>query len=223
MRQQRVRMDQFDRDSLLQYHEQAVTHVLAPQQSQRQIPCQLVFPDDTMAIGSPPIARGQLFASDHANTPDFEAEAQRRLVQNAPVVVYTSLSDWAELKQGVQWRGMLLLFTIAVQSILIIVELTGGMDQFVFGYEDASLTGSVTRLYGALLALHVLFLLSMYLWNVDLLKAYCVLVTLAFLLILVLALRGLFDVLICALCVPCVLLGNSLRDLMMPHCFTVRG
>ena len=36
----------------------------------------------------------------------------------------------------------------------------GGTDQFAFGYEDASLTGSVVKLYGALLALHVLFLLS---------------------------------------------------------------
>ncbi|CAK0861160.1 unnamed protein product [Prorocentrum cordatum] len=79
--------DQFDRNASLQYHQQAITHALAPQQSQKQLPCQLVFPDDTMAIGSPAVARNALFPTERDGTQETEEERQRRLLQNEPIVV----------------------------------------------------------------------------------------------------------------------------------------
>ena len=91
MRQQRVSMEHFDRSGLLQFHQQAITHALAPSQSQKQMPCQLVFPDDTMAIGSPALPTSQLWGP--SDQQESEEERQRRLLQNEPIVVYTSLSD----------------------------------------------------------------------------------------------------------------------------------
>merc|ERR1719428_2220979 len=121
MRQQRVKMDQFDRNASLQYHQQAITHALAPQQSQKQIPCQLVFPDNTMAIGSPAVVRGALFPTDRENTQESEEDRQRRLLQNEPIVVYTSLSEQNVLVPEISWRGCLLLLAIGVQAICIVV------------------------------------------------------------------------------------------------------
>mmetsp|Transcript_22125 Transcript_22125/g.61216 ORF Transcript_22125/g.61216 Transcript_22125/m.61216 type:complete len:224 (-) Transcript_22125:190-861(-) len=223
MRQQRVKMDQFDRNALLQYHQQAITHALAPQQSQKQMPCQLVFPDDTMAIGSPAAARGALFPADGDRSQESPEERQRRLLQNEPIVVYTSLSDQQVLMPEIARRGVVLLFVIAAQTVCIIVVLTGGAgEQF---YDTASPTPSASQagLYCAQLALHAFFMLSMYLWSVDMLMVYTVLVTLIFFLIVVLAVRSVLDIVACALCVPAILLGNSIRDLMMPHCFMIRS
>ncbi|CAK0802325.1 unnamed protein product [Prorocentrum cordatum] len=59
-------------------------------------------------------------------------------------------------------------------------------------------------LYCSQLVLHLFFLLSMYLWNVDMLKVYSVFVTLLFFLVLCLAMRSLLDVAACVLCLPAV-------------------
>lgn len=227
MRQQRVGMELFDRHALLQYHQQAITHALAPQQSQKQIPCQLVFPDDTMAIGSPVVARGALFPTDRDASQESEEERQRRLLQDEPIVVYTSLSEHHVIVPEITWRGVALLLVIAVQGVCMVTVLTGGAtDPFYSeGGDDGDIstpTSSQVALYCCQIALHAFFLLSMYLWNVDMLKMYTVVVTLLFFLMLVLALRSVLDVAACALCVPSILLSNSIRDLMMPHCFTIR-
>mmetsp|Transcript_159580 Transcript_159580/g.306368 ORF Transcript_159580/g.306368 Transcript_159580/m.306368 type:complete len:225 (-) Transcript_159580:115-789(-) len=223
MRQQRVKMDQFDRNALLQYHQQAITHALAPQQSQKQIPCQLVFPDDTMAIGSPAVAKGALFPTDRESTQETEEAQQRRLLQNEPIVVYTSLSDHRSLVPQIAWRGCALLFVIGMQGVCIVIILTGGAGEQFYKVPASIPTTSQAGLYGAQLVLHAFFLpVSMYLWSVDMLKAYSVFVTLLFFLIMVLAMRSFLDMAACALCVPAVLLSNSIRDLMMPHCFTIR-
>merc|ERR1711879_1140941 len=109
----------------------------------------------------------------------------------------------------------------------MVTVLTGGAAEPFYsdGAEEGPLsipTSSQVTLYCSQIALHAFFLLSMYLWNVDMLKTYTVLMTLLFFLMLVLALRSLLDVAACALCVPAILLSNSIRDLMMPHCFTIR-
>lgn len=221
MRQQRVHMDQFDRNASLQYHQQAITHALAPQQSQKQLPCQLVFPDDTMAIGSPAVARNALFPTERDGSQETEEERQRRLLQNEPIVVYTSLSTQGQLLPEIVWRGMALLIVIAAQAVCIILVLTGGAgEQFVEG-DSPTPNATQSGLYCTQLVLHLFFLLSMYLWNVDMLKVYSVFVTLLFFLILCLAMRSLLDMATCALCLPAILLSNSIRDLMMPHCFTI--
>mmetsp|Transcript_88358 Transcript_88358/g.263535 ORF Transcript_88358/g.263535 Transcript_88358/m.263535 type:complete len:224 (-) Transcript_88358:119-790(-) len=223
MRQQRVKMDQFDRNALLQYHQQAITHALAPQQSQKQMPCQLVFPDDTMAIGSPAVARGALFPTDADSAQESIEERQRRLLQNEPIVVYTSLSDEQVLRHEIAQRGVALLLSVAVQTVCIIVVLTGGAGEQFYDMDSPTPSASQAGLYCAQLALHVFFMLSMYLWSVDMLMVYTVLVTLLFFLMAVLALRSVLDIAACALCVPAILLGNSIRDLMMPHCFMIRS
>merc|ERR1712190_36842 len=102
------RMDQVDRNVSLQYHQQAITSALAPQHSQKQLPCQIVFPDDTMSIGSPVLARNMLFPTDRENSQESEEERQRRLLQNEPVVVYTSLSDQQVLLPFIVKRGIAL-------------------------------------------------------------------------------------------------------------------
>lgn len=217
-----MRMDQFDRNALLQYHQQAITHALAPQQSQKQIPCQLVFPDDTMAVGSPAVARGTLFPTDRESTQESEEDRQRRLLQNEPIVVYTSLSDQQVLKPEIFWRGCALLLVIIIQAVCIAIILTGGAGKQFYDTEAPTPSPSQAGLYSAALVLHAFFIVAMYLWNIDLLKAYSVFVTLLLFLIMVLAMRSFLDVATCALCVPVVLLSNSIRDLMMPHCFTIR-
>jgi len=222
MRQQRVKMDAFDRNVLLLYHQQAITHALAPQQSHKQMPCQLVFPDDTMAIGAPAVARGVLFPTNPEGSQESEEERQRRLLQNEPVVVYTSLSERGVLAPLIAWRGVALLMVIALQGICIVVVLTGGDFGAFYDIDEATPSTSQAGLYGTQLALHAFFLLGMYLWNVDLLKVYSVFVTLLFFLIVVLALRSMIDLAACCLCIPIVVLSNQIRDLMMPHCFTVR-
>eukprot|EP00435_Cladocopium_sp_Y103_P063627 s865_g25.t1 len=128
--QQRVSMDHFDRSALLQFHQQAITHALAPQQSQKQMPCQLVFPDDTMAIGSPALPRHNLFPTDGEGVQESEEERQRRLLQNEPIVVYTSLSEREVLLPEIAKRGLALLLILALQMVCIIVILTGGEANF---------------------------------------------------------------------------------------------
>ena len=107
-------MEHFDRSALLQFHQQAITHALAPAQSQKQMPCQLVFPDDTMAIGSPALPRGQLFPPE-GEAQESEEERQRRLLQNEPIVVYTSLSDHEVLLPEIAKRGLAWLLALALQ------------------------------------------------------------------------------------------------------------
>eukprot|EP00747_Dinoflagellata_sp_TGD_P116937 gnl/TRDRNA2_/TRDRNA2_172487_c0_seq4.p1 gnl/TRDRNA2_/TRDRNA2_172487_c0~~gnl/TRDRNA2_/TRDRNA2_172487_c0_seq4.p1 ORF type:complete len:224 (+),score=37.42 gnl/TRDRNA2_/TRDRNA2_172487_c0_seq4:79-750(+) len=222
MRQQRVRMDAFDRQSLLLYHQQAITHALAPQHSQKQMPCQLVFPDDTMAIGAPAVPNRALFPTDREAAGETEEDRQRRLLQNEPIVVYTSLSDTRVLRPEIFKRGLALLLVIAVQSVCIVVILTGGSGDQFYGADTHTPTTSQAGIYGAQLVLHPFVLLAIFLWNVEILKAYSVFVTLLFFLIMVLALRSFLDMTACALCVPIILLSNSIRELMMPHCFIVR-
>lgn len=223
MRQQRVMMSQFDRNALLQYHQQAITHALAPQQAQKQMPAQLVFPDDTMAIGSPAVSRGALFPSEADGSTETEEERQRRLLQNEPIVVYTSLSDQRVLMPEIVHRGVALLVVIVVQVISITFVLAGGIGDNFEDVPAPTPSASQAGLYVAQLALHAFFLLSMYLWNADLLMCYAVLVSLVFILIVTLAVRSFLDVLVCLLCIPAVLLANSIKDLMMAHCFTVRA
>ncbi|CAJ1379799.1 unnamed protein product [Effrenium voratum] len=215
MRQQRLRMDHFDRSSLLQFHQQAITHALAPQQSQKQMPCQLVFPDDTMAIGSPALPRGALFPAEGENVQESEEERQRRLLQNEPIVVYTSLSEQEVLLPEIAKRGLALLFVVAVQMVCIIVILTGGEASWLF---ESGETPSKTQvaLYSAQLLLQPIFLLAMYLWSPDVLKLYTVLTQLQFVLLAALAIRSPLDLVACGLCLPLVVLGDSLRHLMMP-------
>eukprot|EP00929_Paragymnodinium_shiwhaense_P042054 TRINITY_DN21832_c0_g2_i1.p1 TRINITY_DN21832_c0_g2~~TRINITY_DN21832_c0_g2_i1.p1 ORF type:complete len:224 (-),score=36.35 TRINITY_DN21832_c0_g2_i1:79-750(-) len=223
MKQQRVRMDHFDRNALLQYHQQAITHALAPQQSQKQIPCQLVFPDDTMAIGSPPLAWGALFPTDREGPQESEEDRQRRLLQNEPIVVLASLSEPRLLMPEIAWRGVLLLLATALQAVVGIVILTGGAGEPFSDVGKPVPDASQSMLYGAQLVLQALFPLALYLWSADLLKVYSSCTTLLFFLILVFALRGVLDIVACALSLPIVLLSNSIRSLMMPHCFTIRG
>jgi len=104
----------------------------------------------------------------------------------------------------------------------MVIVLTGGAGQQFYDVEASTPTAGQAALYSAQLLLHGLFLLSMYLWNADMLKAYTVFVTLVFFLIMVFALRSFLDMAACALCLPAILLSNSIRDLMMPHCFTIR-
>jgi len=97
-------MDQFDRHALLQYHQQAITHALAPQQSQKQMPCQLVFPDDTMAIGSPAVARGALFPMDPDGAQETEEEREgpgwvRSLSPSLPVSGGLASVCWTNTRQ----------------------------------------------------------------------------------------------------------------------------
>jgi hypothetical protein len=251
-------MDQFDQNALLQYHQQAITHALAPQQSQKQIPCQLVFPDNTMAIGSPAVVRGALFPTDRENTQESEEDRQRRLLQNEPIVVYTSLSDQHVLRPEIFWRSVVLVLVIFVQCGSIVVILMGGAGrQF---YDDEAPTPSTRQagVYCVTLVLHAFYLLA----NIDSLKGpllvqseggarrlnwmrlpanqpagghtgpssyrivlaevYSIFVTLLLFLIMVLAMRSFLDLWICVLCVPVIILTNSIRELMMPHCFTIR-
>eukprot|EP00928_Gymnodinium_smaydae_P033434 TRINITY_DN23955_c0_g1_i1.p1 TRINITY_DN23955_c0_g1~~TRINITY_DN23955_c0_g1_i1.p1 ORF type:complete len:251 (+),score=41.05 TRINITY_DN23955_c0_g1_i1:79-753(+) len=223
MRQQRVRMDQFDRGALLQHHQQAVSHALAPHQSQRQLPCQLVFPDDTMAIGSPPVSRGPLFPADRESVPDSAEERQRQLLQNEPIVVYTTLSDRRLLEPEIAWRGVAMLLLAALQCVCIVVILTGGT-WHQFAGRDLTVTpsGWQIALYSIQLALHVWFLLAMYLWSADMLKVHGALLTAVLILVLALAASGLLDIVACVLGAPMLYLSNSIKDLMMPHCFTIR-
>lgn len=223
MRQQRVRMTQFDRNAPLQYHQQAITHALAPQQAQKQMPAQLVFPDDTMAIGSPAVARGSLFPTEVDTSQETDEERQRRLLQNEPIVVYTSLSEHRILLPEIARRGVALMLVIVAQVSTISIILAGGMDDNFEDVDGPTPSAHQAGLYVAQIALHVLFALSMYLWSADMLMVYTVLGTLVFILILVLAVRSLLDVIACACCIPAVLLANSIRDLMVPHCFTVRA
>merc|ERR1719401_2567589 len=121
----------------------------------------------------------------------------------------------------IAWRGVALLFVIAAQAVCIIIVLTGGAGEQLTDADAPTPDTSQAGLYCTQLALHLLFLLSMYLWNVDMLKVYSVFVTLLFFLMLCLAMRSLLDMAACVLCLPAVFLSNSIRDLMMPHCFTV--
>jgi len=114
-----------------------------------------------------------------------------------------------------------LLGVIAVQVVCIVSILTGGVGPQFTDPPTPMPTASQAGLYCVQLVLHVFLLLSMYLWNVDMLKVYTVLVTLLFFLMLVLALHSLLDVAACLLCVPTILLSNAIRELMMPHCFTI--
>eukprot|EP00931_Biecheleriopsis_adriatica_P071072 TRINITY_DN44927_c0_g1_i1.p1 TRINITY_DN44927_c0_g1~~TRINITY_DN44927_c0_g1_i1.p1 ORF type:complete len:224 (-),score=50.63 TRINITY_DN44927_c0_g1_i1:12-683(-) len=223
MRQQRVKMDQFDRNSLLQYHQQAITHALAPQQSQRQVPCQLVFPDDTMAVGSPAVPRGVLFPTDPEAAQESEEERQRRLFQNEPIVVYTSLSEQEVLLPEIAKRGLALLLFATLQAVCIIVILTGGEVNQLFESSSESPNSTQVCLYSFQLVLQLVFLLAMYLWSVDLMKLYTVLNQMQTVLIACLAMWGGLDILACVLCIPLVLLSSSIRNLMMPHCFMIRS
>eukprot|EP00933_Yihiella_yeosuensis_P058936 TRINITY_DN5972_c6_g1_i1.p1 TRINITY_DN5972_c6_g1~~TRINITY_DN5972_c6_g1_i1.p1 ORF type:complete len:224 (-),score=16.25 TRINITY_DN5972_c6_g1_i1:93-764(-) len=223
MRQQRVKMDQFDRNSLLQYHQQAITHALAPQQSQKQMPCQLVFPDDTMAVGSPAVSRGALFPTETDASQESEEERQRRLLQNEPIVVYTSLSDHEVLQREIAKRGLVLLLLIALQVVCIILVLTGGVGKEVFDNGPVDPTSTQVMLYVAELLLQPVFMIAMYFWSVDTLKVYTVLSSLLLVLIATFAVRSPLDIVACALSLPIVLLGNSIRGLMMPHCFIIRS
>lgn len=216
-------MSQFDRNSLLQYHQQAITHALAPQQAQKQMPAQLVFPDDTMAIGSPAVARGALFPTDADSSQESEEERQRRLLQNEPIIVYTSLSDHQVLKPEILRRSLALVLVISMQVVCIGLILAGGLGDTFEGIEGPTPSASQEGLYLVQLALHASFFLSMYMRSADMLTVYTVLVTLTFILTVVFAVRSLLDVVACALCIPAIVLAHAIRDLMIPHCFTVRA
>mmetsp|Transcript_11128 Transcript_11128/g.20991 ORF Transcript_11128/g.20991 Transcript_11128/m.20991 type:complete len:224 (-) Transcript_11128:60-731(-) len=223
MRQQRVRMDQFDRHALLQYHQQAITHALAPQQSQKQMPCQLVFPDDTMAIGSPPPARGLLLPADAENGQETEEERQRRLLQNEPIVVYTSLSDDEVIMPEIIRRGLALLLCVGLQMVCLIVILTGGEADQLFEPNQETPNSVQVTLYTAQLLIAPAFLMAFYLWSPDMMKFYTVCSQLEFVLTATLALRSPLDLMVCGLYVPIVLISDCLRSLMTPHCFMIRG
>eukprot|EP00405_Crypthecodinium_cohnii_P046255 CAMPEP_0206576940 /NCGR_PEP_ID=MMETSP0325_2-20121206/31046_1 /ASSEMBLY_ACC=CAM_ASM_000347 /TAXON_ID=2866 /ORGANISM="Crypthecodinium cohnii, Strain Seligo" /LENGTH=231 /DNA_ID=CAMNT_0054082243 /DNA_START=156 /DNA_END=852 /DNA_ORIENTATION=- len=231
MRQQRVNMAQFDRNALLQYHQQAITHALAPQQAQRQMPSQLVFPDDTMAIGSLAASRGggtgggNIFPTGPQQVQESTEDQQRRLLQSEPIVVYTSLSD---RREGAGTSGR-----TAVLDRWDRLSGTGALHMPLIGwshgwpaksighepYADAAQMG----LYVALLVAHAFFALAMYLWNVDMISVYAVFVTLVSVLVVVLALRGVLDLIIALLAIPNIFLATYIKNLMMPHCFTVKS
>lgn len=228
MRQQRVMMDQFDRSALLQYHQQAITHALAPQQSQKQMPCQLVFPDDSMCIGSPALARGALFPTESDASQETEEERRRRL-QNEPIVVYTSLSEWEVRMPEIAKRGLAWVLLAAVQAVCVIVILTGTEAGPLFVPGSRVPDNMQVLLYCIQLFLQPMFLIAMHLSSrdsdcgVDLLKIYTVLCQLQLVLAVALAVKGWLDVVVCALSVPMVLLANAIRNLMMPHCFMIRS
>merc|ERR1712014_495941 len=166
-------------------------------------------------------ARGALFPTDREGSQEPEEERQRRLLQNEPIVVYASLSDPRVLVPEIAWRGVALLFVIAVQGVCIVVVLTGSAGEQFYDIHSPTPSSSQMGIYCTQLALHAFFLLAMYFWNVDMLKVYTVAVTRMFFLILSLAMRSILDMVAAGLCVPAVFLSNSIRDLMMPHCFTI--
>mmetsp|Transcript_40765 Transcript_40765/g.73644 ORF Transcript_40765/g.73644 Transcript_40765/m.73644 type:complete len:228 (+) Transcript_40765:67-750(+) len=223
--QPRLRMDQFERHALLQYHQQAIMHALSSQSSQKNMPAQLVFPDDTMAVGAPAIQRGALFPTDRdAQQETDEEQRQRRLLQNEPIVVYTSLSDRRTLAPDIAWRGIALLLVMALQGICIVLELAdqdAGESIDMLWTPPASTTLEAV-LYALQGLLHVMALVAMYRWSPDGLMVYGVLTTLLGFLLTVLALRTVVDLAICVLSVPAVVLSHSIQRLMMPHCFVIR-
>eukprot|EP00927_Polykrikos_kofoidii_P024925 TRINITY_DN2252_c0_g1_i1.p1 TRINITY_DN2252_c0_g1~~TRINITY_DN2252_c0_g1_i1.p1 ORF type:complete len:227 (+),score=36.53 TRINITY_DN2252_c0_g1_i1:104-784(+) len=223
MRQQRVPMAEFDRNALLQYHQQAITQALTPQHLLKQIPCQLVFPDDTMALGSP--ACGAIFGGEQESSQGTEEERQQRLLQNEPIVVLASLSPLNVLRPEITWRSVGLFSAIALQVFCCVWILAGRARRSDLFRDDGSELPDQAQvwLYSWLLALHILAPVSICCWSPDLLKLYSVCVTATFILILTITLRCPFDLLASVVCLPIVLLANCIRDLMMPHCFTVRG
>eukprot|EP00405_Crypthecodinium_cohnii_P008358 CAMPEP_0206423892 /NCGR_PEP_ID=MMETSP0324_2-20121206/2922_1 /ASSEMBLY_ACC=CAM_ASM_000836 /TAXON_ID=2866 /ORGANISM="Crypthecodinium cohnii, Strain Seligo" /LENGTH=230 /DNA_ID=CAMNT_0053888481 /DNA_START=238 /DNA_END=930 /DNA_ORIENTATION=- len=230
MRQQRVNMAQFDRNALLQYHQQAITHALAPQQAQRQMPSQLVFPDDTMAIGSLAASRGggtgggNIFPTGPQQVQESTEDQQRRLLQSEPIVVYTSLSDRRELAPAVGQQCWIVGIVLAVQVLCICLSLAGATGGQLNPLDtNPTPTSAQMGLYVALLVAHAFFALAMYLWNVDMISVYAVFVTLVSVLVVVLALRGVLDLIIALLAIPNIFLATYIKNLMMPHCFTVKS
>lgn len=164
-----------------------------------------------------------MFPTDAEGQQETEEERQRRLLQNEPIVVYTSLSDSRELLPMVRMRGWILVPAVATQVLCALLVLSGA------GGGDLSQDGEPTPspdqvgLYVALLLLHAFLALSMYLWNADMVTLYTVLMILVFILMVVLAIRSIFDVVAAILSIPAVLLAMSIRDLMMPHAFTIKS
>uniref|UniRef100_A0A7S2VNF1 Uncharacterized protein n=1 Tax=Zooxanthella nutricula TaxID=1333877 RepID=A0A7S2VNF1_9DINO len=216
-------MGQFDRNALLQYHQQAITHALSPHQSQKNMPSQLVFPDDTMAIGSPAANARLLLPTDSDGAHETEEDRQRRLLQNEPIVVYTSLSEGRLLRPHINRRLLAWACVSALQAVCIVVVLAGGAGNQFYDADESTPSAWQVGLYGAQLLLHSFAMVSMYFSSTDLLTVYTVLVTLVCVLMAAWAVRSFVDVLVCSLCVPAIWLGNSIRDLMMPHCFTIRS
>merc|ERR1719335_1097032 len=146
-----------------------------------------------MSIGSPAIKPGVLFPTDRDSVQESEEDRQRRLLQNEPIVVYTSLSELRVLVPEIAWRGVVLLLILAVQVVCIVVIFTGSVGSEFFDTGEPLPNTAQMGIYCSQLGLHIFFLLSMYLWNIDMLKVYSVGVTLIFFLVLILAFRSMFD------------------------------
>lgn len=223
MQRQRVRMDAFDRDAPLMFHQQAITHALAASRgAQKQMPTQLVFPDDTMTVGFPPAPLGNRDDTRNNSAENSETEEQRQQrLQNEPVVVYTSLSDLRTLAPKITGIGLASLLCIACQSVCMVTTLSGS--SFLDFYSDIDVPTPLQRgMFTGMLVCHCAWLMSVHWRNVDLLKIYGVLMNVFFFLTLLGGLASLCDVATCALCLPIAFLTGTMRHLMMPHCFTVR-
>lgn len=216
MRQQRVSMDQFDRNLALQHV--PVAHGFS---GQKQSPVQTVFPDNTMSVGTVALPRA-MFPVD-SEAPETEQDRERRLMQDEPIVVYTSLSDGRILMPEIVWKWFGMMLLLFSQAVCIICVLAGQADTLLSEADgQSSPSACQAGLYVALLALHVWFFFSMYHWSADMLTVYYVLATLMLVLIAAFAVRGLLDVLVAVLMLPVLFLTRSLRDLMMPHCFVMK-
>lgn len=175
-----------------------------------------------MAIGSPALPRHNLFPTDGEGVQESEEERQRRLLQNEPIVVYTSLSEREVLLPEIAKRGLALLLILALQMVCIIVILTGGEAGQPFVEDEPRTPNQIqVMLYSAQMLVQLIFLLAMYFWSPDILKFYTVLCQLLFVLMAALAIRSPLDLVACSLSVPLILLSDAIRHLMMPHCFVL--
>jgi hypothetical protein len=221
-----VSLDILDPDAPLLYHQQALSHTL---RSGRGVPGQVVFPDATMAIGSPPTPLDAVATGPTPRPEPFgdggddergNGNGNGNSASNSAVVVYTSVSDPRVVVPRVSAYGTLLVAVVAAQAILAVCILTGAtLVPFHRQQHVAQPTHTQEYVYGVWLLVSAGLPVAAWLKSADFLKLYSTVATAAALAALFAAMNSLLDVAWCLLCIPSRYLCSEIRKVSIPHCF----
>eukprot|EP00922_Rhytidocystis_sp_ex-Travisia-forbesii_P019286 GHVS01028584.1.p1 GENE.GHVS01028584.1~~GHVS01028584.1.p1 ORF type:complete len:215 (-),score=11.48 GHVS01028584.1:155-799(-) len=118
VRSSSFRLDQLDAGQPLLYHQHALARAVSAV-SRNALPTQLVFPDESLAIGLPPSRLAEAIDTNQTETHDDSEEDREELIRSSTVLVYASRTPDEKVQPRVGRSAMFMVIVFCMEALMI--------------------------------------------------------------------------------------------------------
>eukprot|EP00922_Rhytidocystis_sp_ex-Travisia-forbesii_P000275 GHVS01000424.1.p1 GENE.GHVS01000424.1~~GHVS01000424.1.p1 ORF type:complete len:215 (+),score=27.63 GHVS01000424.1:143-787(+) len=118
VRSSSFRLDQLDSTLPLLYHQHALARAVASV-ARTSLPTQLVFPDESLAIGLPPSRLAEVLDTTQTEGQEETVEDREEQIRTSTVLVYASRSPDGKVQGRVGRSAMFMMVIFCLQALMI--------------------------------------------------------------------------------------------------------